>query len=89
VTVYYYSKLYNTSLPLVYLVESIKRSGLINKEFSSISQIYVLRLRYHVGEEKSISFVVTDLVLSVLRILRQDLGELVDSMEPVEPWDEG
>ena len=32
---------------------------------------------------------VTDLVLSVLRILRQDLGELVDSLEPVEPWDEG
>jgi hypothetical protein len=27
---------------------------------------------------------VIDLVLSVLRILRQDLGELVDSIEPVE-----
>ena len=28
---------------------------------------------------------VMDLVLLVLRILRQDLGELADSMEPVEP----
>ena len=32
---------------------------------------------------------VTDLVLLALRLLRQDLKELTDSIEPVEPWDEG
>ena len=32
---------------------------------------------------------VTDLVLSALRLLREDIREVVDSMEPVEPWDEG
>ena len=63
VTVYYYSKLYNTSLPLVYLVEPIKRNGVTNKEFSSIGQSYVLRLRYHVGERKGISFVSTRVAL--------------------------
>ena len=63
VTVYYYSKLYDTSLPLVYLVEPIKRNSVINKEFSSIGQSYVLRLRYHVGEEKGISFVCTRVAL--------------------------
>ena len=32
---------------------------------------------------------VTDLVLSVSRLLRKDLQAVVDSMEPVKPWDEG
>ena len=32
---------------------------------------------------------VTDLVLSVLRLLREDIQEVVDSMELVELWDEG
>ena len=32
---------------------------------------------------------VTDLVLLVLRLLREDIREVVDSMEPVELWDEG
>jgi hypothetical protein len=35
---------------------------------------------------------VTDLeilVVLVTRLLRQDLGRLVNGMEPVEPWDEG
>jgi len=63
VTVYYDSKLYNTSLPLVYLVEPIKRNGVINKEFSSIGQSYVLRSGYHVEEEKGISFVSTRVAL--------------------------
>ena len=63
VTVYYYSKLYNASLPLVYLVEPIERNDVINKEFSSIGQSYVLRSRYHVGEEKGISFVSTRVAL--------------------------
>jgi hypothetical protein len=39
------------------------------------------------AEEEEAS--VTDLVLSVLRLLREDIQEGVDSMEPVEPWDEG
>src|ERR1700723_396805 len=63
VMVYYYSKLYITSVPLVYLVKPIKRNGVTNKEFSSIGQSYVLRLRYHVGEEKGISFVSTGVAL--------------------------
>jgi len=63
VTVYYYSKLYNTSLPLVYLAKPIECNGVTNKEFSSIGQNYVLRSRYHVGEEKGISFVSTRVVL--------------------------
>ena len=60
VTVYYYSKLYNASLPLV---EPIERNGVTNKEFSSIGQSYVLRSRYHVGEEKGVSFVSTRVAL--------------------------
>ena len=32
---------------------------------------------------------VTDLVLLALRLLREDIQEVVDSIEPVEPWDEG
>ena len=32
---------------------------------------------------------ITDLVLSVLRLLREDIREVVDSIGPVEPWDEG
>ena len=32
---------------------------------------------------------VTDLVLQVCQLLRQDLQELIDGMEEVEPWDEG
>ena len=32
---------------------------------------------------------ITDLVLSALRLLREDIQVVVDSMEPVEPWDEG
>ena len=32
---------------------------------------------------------VTDLVLLVLRLLREDIGEVVNSIELVEPWDEG
>ena len=35
-------------------------------------------------EDKEEGDGITDLVLLVLRILRQDLGELVDSIEPVE-----
>ena len=35
------------------------------------------------------SLIVTDLVMQVLQLLRQDLRELVDTMEPVESWDEG
>jgi len=65
--VYYYSKLYNISLPLVYLIEPIVYNGLKNIEFSSIGQSYVLRLRYYVGEEKGISFVSTrGALLSIL-----------------------
>ena len=30
-----------------------------------------------------------DLVLSVSQLLKEDLQVAVDSMEPVEPWDEG
>ena len=30
-----------------------------------------------------------DLVLQVCQLLRQDLQELIDGMEEVEPWDEG
>ena len=36
-----------------------------------------------------ISICVTDLVLSVLRILRRYLSELASSVEPAEPCDEG
>ena len=36
-----------------------------------------------------IDLTVTDLVLSVLQLLREDIREAVDSMELVEPWDEG
>ena len=32
---------------------------------------------------------VTDLVLQVCQLLRQDLQELIDGMEEVKPWDEG
>ena len=32
---------------------------------------------------------VTDLVLQVCQLLRQDLQELIDGIEEVEPWDEG
>ena len=32
---------------------------------------------------------ITDLVLLVLRILRRDLSELVSSIEPVDPYNEG
>ena len=32
---------------------------------------------------------VTDLVINVCQLLRQDLQELVDTMGEVEPWDEG
>ena len=35
------------------------------------------------------SVFVTDLVLQVCQLLRQDLQELIDGMEEVEPWDEG
>ena len=59
VTVYYYSKLYNTSLPLVYLVDPIIYNSVTNIKFSSIGQSYVLRSRYHVEEEKGISYVST------------------------------
>ena len=55
VMVYCYSKLYNTSLPLVYLVEPIKRNSVINKEFSSIGQSYILYLRYYIREKKDIA----------------------------------
>ena len=30
-----------------------------------------------------------DLVLAVLQLLKEDLQAVVDSIEPVEPWDEG
>ena len=55
VTVYYYSKLYNTSLSLVYLIEPIARNGLIKIESFPMGQSFVLRLGYHVGEEKGIA----------------------------------
>ena len=55
VTVYYYSKLYNTSLPLVYLVDPIIYNSVTNIKFSSIGQSFVLRLGYHVREEKGIA----------------------------------
>ena len=32
--------------------------------------------------------IVTDLVLSELRLLRRDIREVMDSIEPVKPWDE-
>ena len=32
---------------------------------------------------------VTDLVLSALRLLREDIRVVVDSIKPVELWDEG
>ena len=32
---------------------------------------------------------ITDLVLSALRLLREDIQEVVDSMKPVKPQDEG
>ena len=32
---------------------------------------------------------VTDLVLRAYQLLRQDLRELINEMEEVEPWDEG
>ena len=35
------------------------------------------------------SSTVTDLVLQVCQLLKQDLQELIDGMEEVEPWDEG
>ena len=31
---------------------------------------------------------VTDLVLLVLQLLREDIREVVDSIKPVKPWDE-
>ena len=34
-------------------------------------------------------FLVTDLVLQAYQLLRQDLQELINEMEEVEPWDEG
>ena len=33
--------------------------------------------------------IVTDLVLLVLRLLREDIREVVDSIKLVKPWDEG
>jgi len=43
VTVYYYSKLYNTSLPLVYLIEPIACNGLIKYRvlFYRLKLLYV------------------------------------------------
>ena len=32
---------------------------------------------------------VTDLVLSALQLLREDIQEVIDSIELVKPWDEG
>ena len=40
-------------------------------------------------EDKEEGDGVTDLVLSVLRILRRDLSELASSIEPVDPYNKG
>ena len=39
------------------------------------------------AKEEEVS--ITDLVLLALRLLREDIQEVVDSMEPVELWDKG
>ena len=38
---------------------------------------------------KSIRYIITDLALQAYQLLRQDLQELINEMEEVEPWDEG
>ena len=57
---------------------------------SSIPLIVNLRIDWTFkdeAEEEGTS--VTDLILLVLRLLREDIQEVVDFMEPVKLWDEG
>ncbi len=47
-------------------------------------------LKYIKGIESKEEFKgVMDLVMQVLQLLRRDLQELVNMMEPVKSWDEG
>jgi hypothetical protein len=72
------------------LTGGIRNTGHQNDSESSTPLITELRVDWTFedeAEEEGAS--VTDLVLSALRLLREDIREVVDSMEPVEPWDEG
>jgi hypothetical protein len=72
------------------LTGGIRNTGHQNDSESSTPLIAELRVDWTFedeAEEEGAS--VTDLVLSALRLLREDIREVVDSMEPVEPWDEG
>ena len=54
-----------------------------------INYLAFIKLIYKWLRNDALLIYVTDLVLSVLRLLREDIQEVVDSMEPVKPWDEG
>jgi hypothetical protein len=72
------------------LTGGIRNTGHQNDSESSTPLIAELRVDWTFedeAEEEGAS--VTDLVLSALRLLREDIREVVDSMEPVEQWDEG
>ena len=59
VMVYYYSKLYNTSLPLVYLVEPMARNGLIKYRVLAYKPKLYSTFKTSRGGRKRHSFVST------------------------------
>ena len=72
-------------LDAVDLIEGIRDIGYQIKLGNAIPLINNLEIgSIFEDKDKEEGDSVTDLVLLVLRILRQDLGELVDSIEPVE-----
>ena len=76
-----FSSLCQLTIALTFFGSILIRPSLI---INPIKSVFFIR-----NSHFSIIISVTDLVLSVLRILRRDLSELAGSMEPVDPYDEG